>query len=292
MLMRFSQRGGLVQKILSDAVTNGSAGKSLADPLVVLITRYSMRTHFGAGTHLPSWLPARLRLFTEICLPSIAAQERRPDVWLIGFAEEHRSAVADVLAAVAHLPWVVPVWQAQGETVEAAFVRAITAKLSDQAHLLSIRLDSDDALGLSFIRLCLEYCAAVTECSPELCDFWIAFPFGVQVSKWRCVAMVESQPHFVARCTRRMAYDALPATVMAVNHTRLRQDGRRVFSPQTDLPIWLEFIHGDNAANRVKWRRRELRPRDEVLAVFGLVESPLQSAWQRCLRKMIESLHW
>lgn len=281
-----------MQKMLSDAVTEGSTGKCLADPLVVLLTRYSMRTRFGAGTELASWLPARLRLFTEICLPSVAAQERRPDVWLIGFAEEHRGDVVDVLAAVSDFPWIVPVWQAPGETIEAAFTGATTACLGDHGHLLSMRLDSDDALGLSFVRLCLEYSAAVAESSPELDDFWIVFPFGVQVSKWRCAAMVESQPHFAVRCTRRTAYDARPATVMAVSHTRLRQDGRRVYSPRTDRPIWLEFVHGDNAANRVKWRRRELRPRHEILAGFGLVERPLQPAWQHWLRKMIGRLHW
>src|SRR5688500_7922876 len=84
----------------------------------VLLTRYKLpipglRAREGISDRVERqrWLEARLPLFTSCCLPSVLAQTKRPDLWLLGFDGHSRDAVAPVIEAVKGYSWIVPVWQ-------------------------------------------------------------------------------------------------------------------------------------------------------------------------------------
>jgi hypothetical protein len=224
-------------------------------------------------------LPSRLRTFESICIPSVLSQVDRPDLWLLGFADEWRDDAAPALGAVKEHPWIIPVWQqktsARHERVYACFQREIHSRLNDTfTHVITTRLDNDDAINRSFTRHLAQYTAAVAHKEPELEDFWISFPFGANYHGSASRIYTNPTNHFLSRVQTVRHFRATEiSTALAINHNRLFE-GRRVFLPITTDPMWLEVIHDSNvthASARTELLRFK-RP-ETVLARFGVGRS-------------------
>jgi len=253
-------------RLCHDGIFKGSDGSDLSAFQVVL-TRYNME--FGprktakrwASPKRQRWLENRLDHFTTFCLPSLVNQTKHPDLWLLGFDGESPEAVQPVLDAVKDYPWIVPVWQ-QGvagvyEDKVLAFTREILARLPlDRTHLITSRVDNDDAINRHFLEFIRAYSSAVVA-NKCLEDFWLAFPFGAFYSGTRCISYVYPNNPF---CSRVQAVSILAddsRTVFEFQHARLFLNGCKVFLPLTEDPMWIRNYHGENlAVARIATRRR------------------------------------
>ena len=245
----------------------------------VLLTPYAMVVGWNPGAKRKAFrasLPSRFRVFQSICVPSVCSQAVQPDLWLLGFADIWRDDATPVLDAVKEHPWIVPVWQQTSPTgherVFACFQREIRSRLNDTfSHVITTRLDNDDAINRSFTQHLAEYSAAVVHKEPELEDFWISFPFGANYHG--SVSRIYTNPanHFLSRVQAVSHFTTTEmSTALVINHNRVFE-GRRVFLPITTDPMWLEVVHDDNVTHAsartelLKFKRPET-----VLARFGV----------------------
>jgi len=251
----------------------------------VLLTRYNMVTSFRPSD-MQRWTAARLPLFRRICLPSVLGQSRRPDRWLIGFSGS-KDAVGDVLRSIEPYPWIVPFWQDDERT--SSFAKAVAMQAPrDARRVLSIRLDNDDAIHSEFVAACRTYAASVLASRPGPPDFWLSFPLGAQLYRGGCTLKVDSNSHFLARCSS-LSESGVPV-VSAIDHRQLFKDNRLVFTPLTARPMWLENIHKTNVANVAQRSSATLSPTPTVLREFGVEAGTVFGRWRQAAQALVRSI--
>ncbi|MFO1144192.1 MAG: glycosyltransferase [Amaricoccus sp.] len=186
----------------------------------------------------PAWLAHRLQLFCDWTLPSVLSQQRRPDRWLI-FVDADTPATSALALAnrVAGLGELVPV---AGPLTDAAIGELVAGRLAGQTGpLVSVRLDSDDAIAASYL-------ARVSAAAGGWRGF-VNAPLGYRLAKAGLVGCRDrSGPFlsFVEDWTR-----AAPRTVFQVPHAEApsRAPVLQLGGPRA----WLQVIHDRNLANRL-----------------------------------------
>lgn len=202
----------------------------------------------------PGWLERRFDLFEMYCLPSMAAQQHGAYRWLIYFDEETPQAFRErIAAAQARVPF------------DAIFVGPFRASLaasdiaarltSQEGRLVTTRLDNDDAIADDFLATI----RAEAERHPD--GTILNFPRGVALSGGRLYTAADDSNPFTSLVERASG----AATIWAAPHTELakRFPLRQVAAP----PSWLQVVHGENVANRIKGKRMGDKA---VLARFSL----------------------
>jgi len=264
-----------VSKLLEDFVYRAGTAYQELSCFNVLLTRFNARTGYAAPP-TDTWLEHRLEIFQRVCLPSVAAQRRRPDAWLLLFDGSGPERVEPVIRLLEPYSWIVPVWQpsrdGRPEPMAACFAREIEARLPKQAqHLITTRLDNDDALGVDYLKLACDYSCAVVEQDRSLDDFWISFPIGAQLHGEALRLYVHSRSHFMTRCQTVSQFQASAGeTVVSIRHGDVFHAGRRVFSPLTDQPVWLQVVHDRNVSNKERKEAPLIQPVSEVKRWFAI----------------------
>jgi Putative rhamnosyl transferase len=249
--------------------------------LQVLITRYNLPiTDFRAKVAITDaasqrrWIEARLPLFTSFCLPSVLAQKKRPDLWLLGLDPASREVVAPVIEAVGDYSWIVPVWSDHATWAESVKRETVNRLDDSHTHVVLTRLDSDDAIHKTFFRRVAEYAASVQTRRAGVSEFWITFPIGADYYKRRCFLRLYPGNAFQSVVKTR---DGLVAhrRLMASHPTVLRSKDA-VFQAVTSVPMWLRNIHGGNVTSAHRHDAKiALAPTRYVLRQFGVtVERP------------------
>ena len=129
-----------------------------------ILTRYALQMD---GRPLPSikWLAHRRRLFEAYTLPSVARQTVRNFVWLV-FVDHRMTSVLDACEEWRKVcPQLVPVVTTEGwDNFNATMREAIRAHLpSDATHVITTRLDNDDAIAPDFVALVQAECRGEPE---------------------------------------------------------------------------------------------------------------------------------
>jgi len=190
----------------------------------------------------PGWLTRRFELFERYCLPSMAAQTERRFQWIIYFdentPEQFRGRIAQAQSMV---------------PFEARFV-GIT-RMSDVARdviervkpgtqrVLTTRLDNDDAVSSAF----LANVRIAAEQSPD--DTVLNFPHGFALRDGRLYTAYDSSNPFTS-----LVEDCQDIqTIWSAQHREL---GTKWRLKQVDVRyLWLQIVHGENVANRIKGMR-------------------------------------
>ncbi|HWT29888.1 MAG TPA: glycosyltransferase [Propylenella sp.] len=275
-----------------DAIFDPSIDYPAAGALRVVLTRYAMALPWTKkfAPDYGAWLAARFEVFSRFCAPSVLNQVARPDLWLLGFDGAHRDAAAPVVAALAGHAWIVPVWQERQNGVPeqpfTTFQREIRSRLEGRfRHVITTRLDSDDALNRDFVAYLARYSAAALQGQPDLQDFWVSFPFGAYFEKGACALLASAGNHFLSRVQSVEHFRAdEQSTALYGNHARVFERGP-VFTPVTNGPMWIEVFHGNNVQNFSRGRALKFKHPEAVLSMCGLPK-PAPSgkpAWRRGL---------
>ena len=233
------------------------------------------RPEGAAQTDFDRWLAHRVRIFETFCLPSVLSQVKRPDYWLLGFDGERREAAEQVLAVVRGHDWIVPVWQRRSggvhEHPSRLFDREVRERIGEHhMHVVTARLDNDDAINRWFLHDLHQYSAALLTKQPALEDFWVSFPTGVHYSAGECRLLNYPSNHFLARVVGAGRFRSQTnLTAMAVDHNQVFQHGS-VFLATTTEPMWLQNVHGGNASNKVKRKLPKFASTQAMLARCGI----------------------
>lgn len=213
------------------------------------------------------WITHRINQFYEVCLPSLLEQRMKPDLWLIGMDALDKESVGDVIEAIKPHRWIKPVWQEPNDSDLAPFSRALGSEAGKFDAVATTRVDNDDALALDYIAELDGYIQSAFAADHALMDFWVAFPSGAKLVEGGFYHYMHSTPHFLTRVTRGMPPEE---HVLTINHSHLYGKGRKVFTPLTSHPMWLQNVHGENLSNRASAGALEFTPQRRVAELFGL----------------------
>ena len=206
-----------------------------------VLTRFNVRPPDGstARIHDFEWLAKRLELFENFCLPSVVHQTRVPTAWLIFLDCGTPSEIRLQFDGMVHpYPFIKPVYCSG---LSAAFAaECIRSHASpDCRWVITTRLDNDDAIHVRLLE------NVFTSASIGTYEF-INAPSGLVVCQDRFYSKSDRSSPFIS-ASEPMG-DC--KTVWIDQHHRL---GR--YAPIKQLSIryaWIQIIHGDNLANRVR----------------------------------------
>jgi hypothetical protein len=244
----------------------------------------------------PEWLGARMKLFEEITVASVAAQTQVPDVWMVFFDEGTPQATRDHFQRLTvNLP-----------QLRAEYCRDFSAQVcadrilhrlpSGVDWLLTTRLDNDDALNPRFVE------SVRSLVRPGVREF-INPTRGLIVAKGNLFRKRDYSSPFIS-LSEPLDHCS---TVLIDQHQRLSRHGPIRQLALTDA--WIQVVHGANLANQVRGVR--ISPSMMSLAVlpptlresvrevssvelaidnsFGLVRRYAGSARRRVKRMWVDS---
>lgn len=219
-----------------------------------LLTRFSAVVGPGepAGE---DWLRYRLAFFYDACLPSVTRQRGARFEWLVLFddrcSEEFRADVQELAAE-----GFTPLWTHEPFRRD-TFAPYVAAR-SSAPHLITTRIDSDDAMAVDFM-------ARVQTQFRGQDRLFVNFPRGIQIDRSGAVLRsdIASGP-FLSLIERRRD-GAPPETVYVAKHARARGHAPLL---QVAAPVmWAQVVHDTNASNIANgWRThpRVVRERFDI----------------------------
>lgn len=209
-----------------------------------IITRFNIASpgREVAIRNRPGWLERRFELFERYCLPSMAAQSCQDFAWIIYFDEKTPDAFRDRIARAQN-----------ARPFEARFVGPfsmsevatdLAGELPRSTRILTTRLDNDDALSNKFVEL------VQAEARDLPADTVLNFPRGAALRDGKIYSAFDLSNPFATLVEDDAEH---LKTVWGVPHHELGTKWRvvQVHSP----PLWLQVVHSDNVANRIKGRR-------------------------------------
>lgn len=197
------------------------------------------QTYIGGATIDPeAWMRHRMKLFRDVCCASIAAQVERRFSWvlLIDGTTAPRQARA-IVAAAQRAGRVIPLSMPAGRW-RAQLSVAISELSQGAAHVITTRLDNDDALSRHAI-------GRIQSCYAAQRRQFVVFPRGLRWSAGQVFAV--RHPWDVNAFKSLIeANDGELAT--AYSHFCGSGGWAEVFSLEAE-PTWLQIIHGRNLDN-------------------------------------------
>lgn len=206
-----------------------------------LLTRFNVRRCADIDSHVLSseWLNARMKLFEQITIPSVAAQSQLPDSWLVFFDEETPQATRDYFMRLASNLSELRAEFCRGFNAEVCIERILRDLPPGTNWLLTTRLDNDDAINPRFIESVRSFVR------PGVREF-INPARGLLVANGKLYRKRDYSSPFITlsepldRCR----------TVLIDQHQRLSKHGCIVQLKLKDS--WIQVIHGQNLANQVR----------------------------------------
>lgn len=206
-----------------------------------LLTRFNTRQKPQVDARVISneWLSARMKLFREITVPSVANQTRQPDIWLVFFDVE---TPAETRNAFAQLAARLPALRAHFcATLDLEICRTVVREAFPQNAdwLLTTRLDNDDALHPDFIQ-------TVTSCVEVGRREFINPTNGLIVASGKLYRKRDVSSPFISLSEPMSECK----TVWLDQHQRLSRHGQIRQVALRDA--WIQVVHGGNIANQVR----------------------------------------
>lgn len=207
----------------------------------VLMTRFNVRSGRTANERALSseWLSSRLRLFRDITMPSVVAQSRLPDHWLVFFDEDTPEETRrDVRRIEADFPLMRAEYCGEfNASVAAERIREIMVPGAN--WLLTTRLDNDDAVNRLFVE------SLQSAARPGVREF-LNPTHGLIVANGRLYRKRDLSSPFITLSEPAAGFQ----TVWIDQHQRLSRHGplRQFVLPDA----WIQVIHGGNVANQVR----------------------------------------
>ncbi|HET6953716.1 MAG TPA: glycosyltransferase [Acidimicrobiales bacterium] len=219
----------------------------------LVLTRFNVR--WIIGPHDTDWLAHRFDLFDRYCFPSVHGQTSHDFRWLVFFDEDTPEPFRSRIADYARWPVFTPVFI--GRPSSEVYDGAIAAHLDGADHLITTRLDNDDAIGRDFVA------RVRTAARPGPREF-LNLPVGYVWHKGRLYRHEHPSNAFISL--------AEPAAGFRSVWGNQHEDAARI-APVRQVsggPSWLQVIHEHNVSNRVRGRRYPVsRLRDEFAIDLG-----------------------
>ena len=204
-----------------------------------ILTRFNVRIE-QCDPPGPDWIGHRFAIFERFCFPSVRSQTNHNFDWVVFCHPEMPAALRERVRALAEWKTFRPIFFFN--VFDQAMVRAAIADLVQGfSHLITTRLDNDDAVSRTFVDTIQKHFTGQ--------DFeFLNFTNGYIWQQGRLYRGQNLCNPFVSLVERAENY----ATVYCGNHAHLDRIGPVVQIPEP--AAWLQVVHGRNLSNRV-WGR-------------------------------------
>ncbi len=244
----------------------------------VVLTRFNLplktfaTDRAGQATLTEEWLEHRIRLFRDVCVPSMAAQTCRRFRWIVLIDAAGAATLRPRLEAIL-------------DGIEAVILEAIEPwswrKDFRQAleplprRILVTRLDNDDVLHPDYLRRAQEILLPYADARPD----FMPLPLVLTFSRGMCwngehfLNMVFPQNAFATWLIDRSEDDAAGFAPLPLDISHVRVGER---FPVIDIllqdPMWVQFIHGRNVSNKA-WGKPVEAMSESMEAAFGYLRA-------------------
>jgi len=223
-----------------------------------LLTRMNTSTPFGTpGACVdPEWLRHRFSLFETYTLPSVRAQDGAAHFeWLLFSHEETPDEFRERLESYQRSFPAIRIVRCTGFDEEVARVEVLRHCRSDVTHIITSRVDNDDAIGTTFMA------TVQREFRAQHGEF-INFRLGFQLHRGRVYRAEHPANPFCTAIESKATFRG----VFCVAHVDIAKT--YPVKQVTDRRRWLMVIHERNALNRVQGVRCHS---DELTPEFGFL---------------------
>jgi hypothetical protein len=211
----------------------------------ILLTRFNVSLWRARSAPNERWLKKRVELFEKICMPSIVNQIEPPDLWVIFFDADSPVWLRQVVQRWEETcSFIHPVFCKQ---VDLSLVRKVVAlhKPVQANWLLTTRIDNDDAVRIDFFGALRRHLSEKRE--------FLNPVRGLVACNGKFYRKRDYSSPFVSLMEPWDGFD----TVWKWPHHLIWKEGvvRQIWLSD----CWLQVIHGDNLANRVRGVRVPIR---------------------------------
>jgi N-acetylglucosaminyl-diphospho-decaprenol L-rhamnosyltransferase len=226
----------------------------------LILTRFNMRIEQCEPRGL-DWLDHRFAIFERFCLPSVRSQTNQNFEWLVFFHPDMPEACKERVRAYSEWRAFRPVYFRS--VFDLAMVQSVASDLANgYSHLITTRLDNDDAICRTFVD-------AIQQRFAEQDFQFLNFTNGYI---WKEGHLYPAQ-HFSNAFVSLVERAEKCSTVYCRNHMELDHVGP-ILQIQ-DAAAWLQVVHGRNLSNDA-WGTAE-EPCD-LHENFGIALGDLTSA--------------
>jgi hypothetical protein len=217
----------------------------------LLLTRFNTAVKFAPHSLKrleTDWLVARLGLFEQYCLPSVAGQVGVEFRWLVFCDAESPGWFKEKMATFE--PLVKPIYVDGPATDEVIVGKVVQTGLVSSPYLVTTRLDNDDAIST-------DHLASVQSAFCRQDREFITFPFGLQSFRGHLYNVYWPSNPFLS-LIEKVGDDGQVTTVFCVYHDLVSQRNkvRKVMRSHQ----WLQVLHGSNFSNVLRgWPRLSSR---------------------------------
>jgi Putative rhamnosyl transferase len=215
----------------------------------LLLTRFNVQAGYGdpkAGLD-PKWLEYRFQLFEQFCYPSVCTQSNQNFKWLVFFDDQTPEVFKSKIALYARYKNLIPIY-VHGYFSDSVLRTALSEYIaSGSSHLITTRLDNDDAVSRNFVEL------IQSQFKGQSCEF-INFTQGYCLHNGKLYKTEDSSNPFISLIE---VLDGSPVkSVLCAAHNKLTTIGN--IHQVTHEPAWLQVIHRGNVSNIVRGTRQPL----------------------------------
>lgn len=209
----------------------------------LILTRFNVKSRqFNYRTPDVQWLAHRFGLFEQFCLPSVTAQTCQNFSWLVFFDVDTPDYFREKIYECAKHPVFQPIFVdlfSGSALVENAY------RYVDSSHLITTRLDTDDALSPNFVKNVQK---AFNRQELEFINFPNGYLLDLKLGRLYKGVLYSNQYISLIESTTNVR------TVCCGPHPKLNLVGP-IRDVQTE-PSWLFVIHDQNMVSRVRnWQR-------------------------------------
>ncbi|OBX25334.1 putative rhamnosyltransferase [Gelidibacter algens] len=258
-----------------------------------LITRFNLKleewqtTKKGEPVVSEAWLKNRFELFNTYCLPSVTQQTNQNFKWLVCFDSETPDVFKTKVSEISHsYPNFKPLYLSASTNIIDVLTAEIKLYLtSSDTHIITTRMDNDDALHKSFIETIQR---AFKSQDPFIVDAVRGFQFipGKKSDVVR-IMNVAYNPFlsFVEYCDNFQ-------TILSRPHLEWHDTQHVILNTQ---PLWMQVIHDQNISNAEKLNFPETNdfcannfgnPKTKLKSEFAIRLSTIWSFFKRVLIKL------
>jgi hypothetical protein len=220
---------------------------------IAIYTRFNVPIQFAGVENRPNihldndWLTQRVKLFQDLCLPSVEGQTEKNFTWFICFAEETPCKYVDQVCLIDQI---IPIFAgSQTQAIERS-----KPYLLEQGLAVTTRLDSDDSLAFNYLEALLQCAESIGETVAGE-DYVLSFANGCSYDVEHKKYYDHYYPHspFIAFCESVGANKQLKG-IFHEAHFCMHETYKTLLIP-TKKPMWRINIHDDNVANTIKGKQ-------------------------------------
>lgn len=238
----------------------------------LLFTRYFLRGFAPRNrpeldtAQIKAWFAAREPLFRTYTLPSVLAQRHAGFTWFILVDEPFADLVPAEIRPEAVDPRIQLVsGDEDGQPIASLseLDRLVSTQISRQFERMRAdgvvdpvvtvaRLDNDDAIAVDFLEL-LNRLGVIAQREGQTRDTVVSFPHGLQYMRNREFSTyIFNNNHFLASLHAAPEPAGRRVHALSFNHSYVFAKAPRAVIANTDLPMWVEVVHGENLINQYR----------------------------------------